>query len=142
MRVPAGVTLARGWAAFGLYESAISGVVFVPLLIVLIHLHGALGAASAWLILNIGSLLVAAPIVHAKVLPGEIKAWATWSVATPALIAFGLFAVVRGVVPALSPAYDSMLALAAWLAVSLICAMAMPHTRSVVTRTARRLFGS
>jgi O-antigen/teichoic acid export membrane protein len=139
VRVPAGVTLARGWAAFGLYESIISGIVFVPMLIVLIHFHGATGAASAWLILNIGYLLIDIPIIHARMLPGEIRSWIVWSAATPLLVAFGIFGVVRALLPPCPTGVASIVAGATWIVASLACAFAMPRTRAIAHRAIVRI---
>jgi hypothetical protein len=134
------LTLAKGWAAFGLWESIISGILFVPLLIVLIHFHGAVGAASAWLILNLGYLLIDTPIIHGRMLPGEMKNWLTWSAAVPLLVCFGLFGAIWLVLPAYPPLRTFLWVAVAWALVSLACALAMPHTRRFMARALARLF--
>ncbi|MEO8064321.1 MAG: oligosaccharide flippase family protein [Pseudomonadota bacterium] len=135
VRVPAGLTLAKGWAAFGLWESIISGILFVPLLIVLIQFYGAVGAASAWVILNAGYVLIDTPIIHKRMLPGEMKSWLAWSAITPVLIAFGLFGALRLALPVFAPLQEFLIVAAAWVVVSMACAQAMPHTRALLNRT-------
>jgi O-antigen/teichoic acid export membrane protein len=139
VRVPGGLTLARGWAAFGMWESLISVVMFVPLLITLVHFHGAAGAASSWLLLNLGYVLIDMPIIHGRMLPGEGKNWFVWSALAPGVIAFGIFGALRLALPIQAPLAETLLVAAAWLLVSLACALAMPHTRALLTRILARL---
>jgi O-antigen/teichoic acid export membrane protein len=141
VRVPGGLTLAKGWAAFGLWESIISGLVFVPMLIFLVHLYGAAGAASSWLILNFGYVLIDTPIIHGRLLPGEWKTWVAWSALAPALTSFGLFGALRLALPTYGPGSEFLIVAAAWAIVSAVCAQVMPHTRALVHRTFARVLG-
>lgn len=139
VRVPGGVTLAKGWAAFGLWESVISGILFVPMLIVLVHFYGAVGAASSWLILNLGYVLIDTPIIHGRMLKGEQNNWLVWSAITPALISFGLFGAMRLALPIYPPLPEFLIVAVTWGVVTLACAQAMPTTRTLVSRALTRL---
>jgi O-antigen/teichoic acid export membrane protein len=139
VRVPAGVTLARGWASFGMWESLISGAVFVPTLIVMVRLYGAVGAAGAWLMLNAGSILICAPIIHARVMANEFRTWLIWSAAVPAAVTFGTSALARMLLPPSAPPVAAGFAALTWAVASLACVFAMPHTRSFALTVLRRL---
>jgi len=63
MHVPHALLLGRGFAHFWLYVNVISVVLLVPMIIVLTENFGAAGAPVAWIALNSGYLLIAAPLM-------------------------------------------------------------------------------
>jgi hypothetical protein len=109
------------------------------LLIVLIHLYGAAGAASSWLIISAGSLIICPPIIHARMLPGEFGTWLVWSAAVPAALVFGLFASAKWLLPQSSVAAGGLVAAVTWVMASAVCMFAMPRTRALALTTARRV---
>jgi len=86
MNIPYALQLANGWTRIGLYITASLIVTFVPAIIVLTTYYGAVGAASAWLMLNIIYLLVGMPITHMYLLVGEARWWFTEDVGLPLVI--------------------------------------------------------
>lgn len=138
IRVPGGLTLAQGWSAFSLYESVISGVIYVPMMILLIHRDGAVGAAWAWLVLNAGCLVVDMPVIHSRFLKSEFTGWLIWSMAVPSAICFGLFAATRLLLPPMPPLGATAVVGVTWITATAACGLAMPQTRAVVLRGLKR----
>ncbi len=75
MNIPYALQLAHGWTRPGLYINLISTILIVPLIIFLTGRYGAIGGASAWVILNCGCFLIAIPIIHHRLLPRENCRW-------------------------------------------------------------------
>jgi O-antigen/teichoic acid export membrane protein len=86
VRVPYALTVARGWAVYGLYEFFYTLIVFIPCLIYFADRWGGVGAASAWLVMNIGYVAVVSPFIHHRVLRGEYRRWLLRDVALPACV--------------------------------------------------------
>jgi hypothetical protein len=59
----------------------------LPLIIILSNQYGAIGGASAWLILNIGYVFIAAPLMYRKLLTTEKWEWLIKDVGKPIIIA-------------------------------------------------------
>jgi O-antigen/teichoic acid export membrane protein len=75
MHVPHVVQLAFGWSTLGARVNAVAVLVMAPVIIVLSQWWGGPGAALAWVLLNVGILLVAMGRMHRRVLPGELARW-------------------------------------------------------------------
>ena len=73
--VPYDVQIAHGSTRLGVYKNAIGVVLLVPATYFLSKRYALPGAAIAWLLLNIGYLLIEMPIVHRRFLRGEGYRW-------------------------------------------------------------------
>jgi O-antigen/teichoic acid export membrane protein len=76
---------AYGWVSLALTQCLVSVVVLVPLLIVLTLHYGPLGAAAAWIILNLGSIFFVVTIMHKRILKQERVSWYFQDVILPAM---------------------------------------------------------
>jgi len=128
--LPYDLTVAYGWASFGFYQNLISSILLVPLMIILAIRFGGMGAAMIWLILHIGYLLVSAPIIHFRILRGELRQWYLIDVGRPFVISsiivgFGWWFRPRN----LAIGLELLLIFAIWLATLFICAISLPHIR-------------
>lgn len=85
MYIPAAVQLAHGWTRLGVYTNFVGVVFLVPLVIVLAQRFGGIGAASVWVMLNAGYLLIALPFMHRRLLKGELAKWYLADVGLPLL---------------------------------------------------------
>lgn len=75
--------LAHGWTSLSVIKNIIAVIILTPLIIVLTTHYGAVGAASAWLSLNIAYVLFEIPVMHAKLLTTEQWRWYWNDVAIP-----------------------------------------------------------
>jgi O-antigen/teichoic acid export membrane protein len=85
MYIPSAIQLAHGWTRLGIYTNSAGVIVLVPLVIVLAQRYGGAGAASVWMILNAGYLLIALPYMHSRLLKGELRKWYCGDVGLPLL---------------------------------------------------------
>lgn len=75
LNIPYALQLASGWIRMGILCNLVSVLLLVPLMIVLTKWYGVVGAASVWVILNGGYILIALPIMHLWLLPSEKWRW-------------------------------------------------------------------
>jgi len=73
--LPYTMQLAYGWTSLALYQNVISLFLQVPLLILFISIFGAAGAAIPRILHNLSYSVVLLPIMHTKLLRGELRRW-------------------------------------------------------------------
>ena len=95
MNMPYALQLASGWTRLTFYSNLISVIVLVPALVLLSFAYGAAGAASVWVMLNIGYLLLMIPIMHRRLLPTEKWHWYINDVALPLFAACSVAGLLR-----------------------------------------------
>jgi O-antigen/teichoic acid export membrane protein len=140
VRVPYALTVARGWVVYGLYEFFYTLVVFIPCLIYFVTRWGGVGAASAWLVINIGYVAVISPFIHYRVLKGEYCRWLLGDVALPA----GVCILVAGGGALMMPSGMTRLSQLGYVAACsatclAACVIALPYGRSNAVSLWRRL---
>lgn len=75
MIIPYQLLIATGWTKFALIQNTIAALLMVPLLVWLTYKYGAKGAASVWLIINTGYVFISQPLIHRRLLQGELQSW-------------------------------------------------------------------
>jgi O-antigen/teichoic acid export membrane protein len=86
--MPMGLQLANAWTRLVVTLNIFQVILIVPLLIVLTTRYDVTGAASAWLILNLGSFLISPYFTHKRFLKGELKRWYLKDIGYPFASAF------------------------------------------------------
>lgn len=95
MYMPAALMSANGWTRLSVYNNVASIVALVPMLWIGVRVYGAMGAAIAWTALCALSMLVQLPIMHRRILPGQLGAWFRQAFAQPVALALAVAAVGR-----------------------------------------------
>lgn len=75
MYLPYALQLANGWTSLNLWISTFSTLALVPTIWYTASHYGALGAASVWVALNCISMAVGVPLMHRRLLKGEMLKW-------------------------------------------------------------------
>jgi O-antigen/teichoic acid export membrane protein len=83
MHLPFAMQLAHGWTSLSFRINAISVLLVVPAIWILGREYGGIGAASVWLALNVGYLVVNIPLMHHRLLSREMSRWYWADVAPP-----------------------------------------------------------
>ena len=73
--LPFALQLAHGWTSLSIYKNIIAVMIYVPLLLYLVPLLGAKGAALCWLLLTLGYFLIEVPVMHRRLLRGTQWRW-------------------------------------------------------------------
>jgi O-antigen/teichoic acid export membrane protein len=75
MTLPYTLQLAHGWTKLAFYKNLVAVIVLIPLMIWMVTMYQGIGAAWAWIILNLGYLVSEVPIMHQHLLKGEMGSW-------------------------------------------------------------------
>ncbi|MCC7310720.1 MAG: oligosaccharide flippase family protein [Sulfuritalea sp.] len=135
MNIPYALQLAHGWTRLALITTSISVLVLVPALIVMIDKFGVIGAASIWVVLNAGNVLLTLPIVHAKFLRGEYKHWLLVDFLRPTCVVLAVLGLGRFFMPEETSMTGEAVWIALWVTASLfVGAKVTPVTRSYISR--------
>jgi O-antigen/teichoic acid export membrane protein len=138
MWIPHQLQLAYGWTALAVRTNVIAVMVLIPLLLWLVPHHGAMGAAWAWLVLNVGYLTFTAHFMHRRLLVGEKWRWYLRDVAAPLGTAAAVAAICRWAMPADLGKLERMAAvLSASVLVLLAALLAAPLVRVKACRQVR-----
>ena len=65
--------IAYGWTKFTIYQNIIASIVSIPLLYFSVKYFGQVGGASICLVINFCYFLFSLPLIHHKLLKGELK---------------------------------------------------------------------
>ncbi len=86
--LPLSLQVACGWLNLTIVAGIVTIFLQVPLVLWLTFRYGATGAASAWLLLNAAQMFFVLPILHRRLLPGELKRWYVQDIGIPAMMSF------------------------------------------------------
>jgi len=100
MNLPYGLQLAYGWTKLAFYTNVVAVLLLVPMLIVMVHYYGAIGAAIVWVTLNTGYVLISFQIMHSRLLKGEQWHWYREDVGLPLTAALATAGLGRWLLPA------------------------------------------
>lgn len=87
MQIPYLLTLANGWPSFAVWMNMVAVVILVPAILWAATRYGAMGAAWALVLLNVGYVLIGIHFMHRRLLPLEKWRWYMHDVAMPMLAA-------------------------------------------------------
>jgi O-antigen/teichoic acid export membrane protein len=130
LNLPYALQLAFGWTKLSFLAGLAAVAVIIPLMFPMIKHFGPVGAAAMWVVLNFLNLVIVVPIMHRRLLPGELwryfgdVGWPLISVAGTTILVRWAFANVTSQVLILA-----VLA-SAWLASSVVAVLAAPQVRS------------
>lgn len=136
MHIPYALQLASGWTRLALVGNIVAVVLLIPLMIILTFRFGAVGAASVWVVLNTGYVIISIQVMHRRLLVGHMRRWYLQDVGAPltaAVLVAGaarlLLPVPNGSVPALAFLFAvGLAALAGSAAVTTVTRRALADT--------------
>lgn len=116
--LPLALQLAHGWTSLSIYKNIVAVLIYVPLLLYLVPLLGAKGAALCWLLLTLGYFLIEVPVMHRRLLKGTQWRWYLSDLGKPFGIALAVLGLTWLALPdAFSPWQQfALIALAGFLA--------------------------
>jgi O-antigen/teichoic acid export membrane protein len=97
--------LAHGWTKLLFFTNVVALICIIPLTVWLAYLYQGVGAAWAWLILNLGYFVFHVPIMHRKILKTEMWNWYLTDIMFPVLIASTIGYVSYMIMPIDLPVY-------------------------------------
>jgi FkbM family methyltransferase len=139
LHVPYAMQLAHAWTRLALGFNALTLAVMVPAAIGLTRAYGAIGGATAWLLVNVVILAGAQPLMHRVLLRGELGRWYLLDTLRPVAVAVGLGVVLRAVLPAPADRFAAAgVVLVAAVALQVTVVLVLPAPRALVRSALRR----
>ena len=128
MAIPYNLQLANGWTALSVYVNLVALFVIPAAMVFFVEQWGPAGAASGWILLNLGYVLFEIPIMHRRLLRNQMWYWYAIDVALPAGLALTL--AVLGFLTLLEIGF-------LWIVTVIIVSVTLPALREWLLTTAR-----
>ncbi|MEZ5445127.1 MAG: oligosaccharide flippase family protein [Gammaproteobacteria bacterium] len=141
MHIPYALQLAHGWTQFAVRMNIISVALLVPAIYIGVSHYGAIAAAMAWMILNVGYVTVGMPFMHRRLLKSELHRWYLKDVGGPLVASFTVAGLARVLAPApsVNARGESLLMMVIIVGAALLAALVTTELgRQTLQRTVRR----
>ncbi|MGH8743315.1 MAG: hypothetical protein ACREUY_03460, partial [Burkholderiales bacterium] len=133
MNLPVTLQLAYGWTRLAFYTSSIAVILLAPFIYFMSLRYGGLGAAWVWVILNCGCVVFSLPMMHRRLLPGQLRQWFMVDVGAPLAAALSVAGLWRQMVgPADSYGWMLFNLAMVSLLTPLAAALAAPQIRGLI----------
>lgn len=132
MVLPYFAMVAHGWTRLSMLTNVVATLMLIPALLLLVPAFGTIGAAAVWVALNVGYIIVQAPLMHRQILKGELREWYRTGVLLPLVAAAALGALLADLRCGLAiPRLGLVVSLAlTWAIVSAAVLGTLPHLRA------------
>lgn len=143
MNIPYALQLANGWTRLATGMNATSLLLGIPFCLWVVPRYGITGAACLWLLANLASVVAGIPLMHRRLLRGEMARWYLHDVLPPFLAATVAAMTLKLLLPPLPRTIPgiAMLALASF-ATLILSALASKSIRSISLAWLTRRFAS
>ena len=132
MNIPYALQLANGWTRLALGLNALSLVLVIPLCLWAVPRYGMAGAAMLWLVPNLVSVGIGIPMMHRRLLSGEMSRWYLRDNLPPFVVATVVAMLATTLLPEASRTWQGFAGFAlACSAVLLASMLAASNTRHV-----------
>jgi O-antigen/teichoic acid export membrane protein len=133
LHLPYALQLAFGWTTLSLASGVVFTIVLIPTIVITSLRYGPVGAAAVWAGLNVANFVIIVPLVHRRLLRGELWRW-FGDVTGPLLAATVITAACWFLFPRPSSPQTSLATLAATLGLAMAAAvLAAPQARAAIT---------
>ena len=135
MWMPFHLQIAHGWTTLTIKISSVAVAVLVPTILWIVPVHGAIGAACAWMILSAGYLPLFIHLMHQRLLPTEKWRWYREDIGIPLFAATATAGLCRWLMPEDQGRFGEFcVLLASSGCVLIMAALAAPLVRNQLTR--------
>jgi O-antigen/teichoic acid export membrane protein len=132
MNLPYALQLAHGWTRLTAGANLVALILGIPFSIWIVGNYGISGAACLWFAINFGFVVVTIPLMHRRLMRGELATWYLRDMVPPFAVAAVVGAFCRWLMPALTRDASGALLLGAASAATLFAAaLASPATRNL-----------
>ena len=100
MTLPYTLQLAFGWTKLAFYKNVVAVIILVPLMLWMVQMYHGIGAAIVWVILNVAYIIFEIPIMHQRLLRGEMGGWYKKDIILPIIIVTAIGFIAHNILPA------------------------------------------
>jgi O-antigen/teichoic acid export membrane protein len=120
MSIPGAAQTAYGWTALAFYSNLVAVIVLGPAIYFAVQFKGAVGAATVWIILNVGYVTISVFIMHRRILRGEMGRYYLRDLAYPLLTTTCVVGAFRYFAPETMTRIETVLVVLPIFAVTLV----------------------
>jgi O-antigen/teichoic acid export membrane protein len=140
MNLPYALQLAHGWTRLAIGANLSALILGIPFCILAVGSFGMVGAACLWFAINLGFVALAVPLMHCRLMRGELGKWYLQDVLPPIVVASAIALAADLLLPSLPRNPHGFFMLAITSAITLAStALSTPFTRSLLQRLLARL---
>ena len=133
MNLPYALQLAHGWTRLAIGMNLVVLGLGIPFCIWAVKHHGIVGAAYLWFAINVVFVVIGIPLMHRRLLRGEMKRWYVNDMLPPAIVATAIALAANWLLPAMPRNVVGVCQFVVVCAVTLFsAALAAPLVRSLV----------
>jgi hypothetical protein len=122
MWMPYQCQLAYGWTSLGIRINLLAVSLMVPTIFLATELYGSLGAASAWVGLNVAYCLIGTHFMHHRILENEKWKWYWGDIMTPLIPAVTIALLIKWFAPIPTGTFEKLILLTCSSTLTLIAA--------------------
>lgn len=142
MNLPYALQLAHGWTRLTVGSNLVALILGIPFCIWAVGHHGIVGAAYLWFGVNLAFVAISVPLMHRRLLRGELSHWYVRDLLPPAIAAAAVALAAGWLLPSPARSLDGVLLLAVVSATALLsAAMAAPLVRGLLRQQLDGWFG-
>ena len=135
MNLPYALQLAHGWTRLTVGANLVALILGVPFSIWAVGHYGIVGAACLWFAINFGFVAIAIPLMHRRLMRGEMTKWYLKDMLPPFVAAAAVVVFSRWLIPALPRNMQGIQELIVISGITLCtAAIASPGVRTMVRR--------
>lgn len=143
INLPYALQLASGWTRLTIGSNLVALIFGLPFCIWAVRQDGVLGAAYLWFTINLGFFAITVPLMHRRLMRGELSKWYFQDIIPPIISAIFITLLGRWFLPALQRNILSALLLGAVSIVTLtVSALSAPMLREHIYRQLKVRIGS
>ncbi|MGH8123535.1 MAG: lipopolysaccharide biosynthesis protein [Rudaea sp.] len=133
MNLPYALQLAHGWTRLAIGTNLAALILGIPFCIWAVGHYGIVGAAFLWLVINVGYVAICIPLMHRRLMRGEMSKWYLQDTLPPFIAAAAVAGLSRWMIPNLSGNVADVLLLACISSAALAAAaLAAPSVRQLI----------
>ena len=139
--------IAHGWTKLSVIKNIIALAIVLPVLAIGVPRYGPITAAVCWIGLNLGYYLIEVPLMHRRLLPGELWAWWGRDTLLPMVVVALVYAAAAALIPRNLP-YSAMMVIAvaiaalAWAALLVVLPLVRADVIGILRLMKMRLSGT
>lgn len=143
MNLPYALQLAHGWTRLTIGTNLVALILGIPFCIWAVSHYGIIGAACLWLGINFGFFIIGIPLMHRRLLHGQMTKWYLQDILPPVIAAAAIALAAAWIAPALSRNLAGILWLAIISTATLLAAtLAAPLVRVYLRQELTRILAS
>lgn len=139
LNLPYALQLAHGWTRLAIRQNIVAVLLVIPATWWLARHYGMIGAALVWVALNLAYVLISIPLMHQRLMRGEMATWYLRDIAPPALTAIASTALMRFLIPVVGGGTRGILVLG--MAAAVVLLSTCLSSRALRDMASARLFG-